>query len=200
MPNMPAEPLFLDEAVDDSLLVERARAYATGAHAAVGQRHKREQFPYAVHLRSVAELVADARGMVAAAWLHDVVENTACTVDGLRTVFGDPVATYVDWLTDPSKNNDAGAKSKEHARLASAPTEVKTIKLADLIDNCGTVLQYKPEIVDEYLADKEQVIHLVADGNGPLYEKAMSIIERWKTLSATKSTARPRQPGQTSRL
>jgi (p)ppGpp synthase/HD superfamily hydrolase len=147
-------------------------------------------------------LVADAGGtpvMVAAAWLHDVVETTACSVDGLRTIFGEPVATYVDWLTDPSKNNDPEAKAKEHARLASAPTEVKSIKLADLIDNCGTVLQYKPEIVEEYLADKEQVIHLVADGNGPLYQKAMSIIERWKAKAATESTPGRCPPGQTSR-
>jgi hypothetical protein len=35
----------------DVLLTERARAYATGAHTAVGQRHKREKFPYTVHLQ-----------------------------------------------------------------------------------------------------------------------------------------------------
>jgi hypothetical protein len=49
-----------------------------------------------------------------------------------------------------------------------------------LIDNCGTVLKYKPAIADSYLADKEQVMQLVADGNEPLYQKAMNIIERWK--------------------
>jgi len=125
--------------------------------------------------------------MIAAAWLHDVVENTACTPDDLRMEFGDIVATYVDWLTDPSKDGDAGAK--EHTRLASAPLEAKTIKLADLVDNCGTVLRYQPEIADEYLADKEQVILLVADGDGPLHEKAMSIIGQWKTSSATQSKA-----------
>jgi guanosine-3',5'-bis(diphosphate) 3'-pyrophosphohydrolase len=166
-----------------SLLVERARAYATGAHAAVGQRHKREQFPYATHLQAVAELVADAGGtqaMIAAAWLHDVVENTACTIDDLRDGFGETVATYVDWLTDPSKEGDASAKAKENARLASAPVEAKTIKLADLIDNCGTVLDHKPDIADEYLAEKEQIMHLVAGGDGQLYAKAMQIIDRWK--------------------
>jgi (p)ppGpp synthase/HD superfamily hydrolase len=192
MLNMPADPWVLNNVADDILLVERARAYATGAHAAVGQRHKQEQFPFATHLQSVAELVADAGGtpsMVAAARLHDVVENTAGTVDDLRREFGDLVATYVDWLTDPSKDGDAEAKAKEHTRLTSAPLEVKTIKLADLIDNCSTVLRYQPEIVDEYLADKEQVMQLVADGNGPLYQKAMNIIERWKETSETKSTS-----------
>jgi (p)ppGpp synthase/HD superfamily hydrolase len=192
MSNIPAEPPSPDDVVDDILLVERARAYATGAHTAVGQRHKREQFPYSRHLQSVAELVADAGGtpaMIAAAWLHDVVELTACTTNDLRMEFGDTVATYVDWLTEPSKDGDAGAKAREHARLASAPVEAKAIKLADLIDNCSTVLEYKPEIVDQYLADKEHVIPLVADGDGPLYEKAMSIIERWKRPSADQSKA-----------
>jgi (p)ppGpp synthase/HD superfamily hydrolase len=106
MPNMPGESPSPDSALDDTLLIERAQAYATGAHAAVGQRHKREQFPYAMHLRSVAALVADAGGtpaMIAAAWLHDVVENTACTAGELRLEFGDTVAAYVGWLTDPSE-------------------------------------------------------------------------------------------------
>jgi (p)ppGpp synthase/HD superfamily hydrolase len=175
---MSAEPLD-----NDILLIERARAYATGAHAAVGQRHKQEQFPYAAHLQAVAELVAEVGGtpaMVAAAWLHDVVETTACTLDDLRDGFGDMIATYVDWLTDPSKDGDAAAKAKEHARLAEAPVEAKTIKLADLIDNCSTVLRYRPEIADQYLADKEQVLLLVADGDAPLYERAAHIFERWK--------------------
>jgi (p)ppGpp synthase/HD superfamily hydrolase len=190
---MPAEPPSPDSVLDDILLVERARAYATGAHAAVGQRHKQVQFPYATHLQSVAELVADSGGtpaMIAAAWLHDVVENTACTVNDLRMEFGDTVATIVDWLTDPAKDGDAEARAKQHARLASAPAEAKTIKLADLIDNCSTVLKYKPEIVDAYLTDKEQVVQLVADGDGPLYEQAMSIIERWKGSSAAVSKSR----------
>jgi (p)ppGpp synthase/HD superfamily hydrolase len=141
-----------------------------------------------MHLRSVAALVADAGGtpaMIAAAWLHDVVENTACTADEPRLEFGDTLAAYVGWLTDPSKDGDAAAKAKAHRRLASAPVEAKTIKLADLIENCATVLNHKPEIADTYLADKAQVMQLVADGNGPLYEEAKSIIERWKTSSAT---------------
>ncbi len=177
---MPAEAPSSDGPAD-VLLVERARAYATGAHAAVGQRHKHEQFPYATHLRSVAELVGRAGGtprMIAAAWLHDVVENTACTLEDLRTEFGDEVACYVDWLTDSSKDGDAEAKAKEHARLAGAPVEAKAIKLADLIDNCSTVLRYKPDIADNYLADKQQVARLVADGNRSLYEHAMEIFQR----------------------
>jgi guanosine-3',5'-bis(diphosphate) 3'-pyrophosphohydrolase len=171
---------------DDVLLVERARAYATGAHAAVGQRHKRDQFPYAMHLRAVAEMVADVDGtptMIAAAWLHDVIENTACTLDDLRAEFGDVAASYVDWLTDPSKGGDADARMLEHARLARAPVEVKIIKLADLIDNCGTVLRFKPEIADEYLADKEQVIELVSGSNEALSRQAANIIEHWKKSS-----------------
>ncbi len=127
--------------------------------------------------------------MIAAASLHDVVENTACPLDDLRMEFGDIVAAYVDWLTDPTKEGDADAKAKEDTRLASAPVEAKTIKLADLIANCSTVLRYRPEIVDEYLADKTQVMQLVADGDGPLYGKAMNVIKRWRESLATRSRA-----------
>lgn len=44
-------------------------------------------------------------------------------------------------------------------------------------------------MADAYLADKEQVMQLVADGNGPLYEEATSIIGRWKKSSAAEGNA-----------
>ena len=45
MPTMAGKSSSPDHVLDGTLLIERAQAYATGAHAAVGQRHKREPFP-----------------------------------------------------------------------------------------------------------------------------------------------------------
>ena len=88
--------------------------------------------------------------------MHDVVENTACSVDGLRTDFGDPVATYVEWLTDPSKNNDAEAKLKEHARLRRARGDVRR----QLMHHWGLTLRMRKSLWD---ADH---ILPVAEGGG----------------------------------
>ncbi len=64
-------------------LIERAKVFATQAHQRIDQRRKYNNQPYHVHLEAVAKLVAsvtDEAEMIAAAWLHDVVEDTPATL------------------------------------------------------------------------------------------------------------------------
>ena len=85
--------------------VERARIFATAAHAAVGQTRKYTGEPYIVHPIEVAKIVENHGGsnaMIAAALLHDVLEDTSVTFDVLETEFGSEVAELVLWLTDVS--------------------------------------------------------------------------------------------------
>ena len=59
-------------------LVKRASEYATSAHQRINHRRKYNKQPYHVHLEAVAGLVAsvcDDQEMIAAAWLHDTVED-----------------------------------------------------------------------------------------------------------------------------
>ena len=61
-------------------LPNRAKVYAREAHQRIDQRRKYSNLPYHVHLEAVAKLVAtvtDDEEMIAAAWLHDVVEYVA---------------------------------------------------------------------------------------------------------------------------
>ena len=67
-----------------------ARVYATAAHAAVGQRRKYTDQPYIVHPIRVAEIVDLYGGtddMISAAYLHDVVEDTAVSIDDINDMF-----------------------------------------------------------------------------------------------------------------
>ena len=68
-------------------LIRRAKAFATQAHASIDQRRKYTGLPYIVHPEAVAELV-EATGagpeVVAAAWLHDVVEDTPVELEQIR--------------------------------------------------------------------------------------------------------------------
>lgn len=122
-------------------LIPRARKFATEAHRRIGHQRKYTKQPYDVHLKSVAERVAsvtDDPEMIAAAWLHDAVEDTPATVGEIEREFGRNVADLVDALTDvslPSDGSRAVRKAKDRAHTASAPQRAKTIKLADLIDN-----------------------------------------------------------------
>ncbi|MDA8142023.1 MAG: HD domain-containing protein, partial [Desulfobacteraceae bacterium] len=63
-------------------LIRKARQYATEAHQGIDHFRKYTHQPYQVHLQAVAKLVAqfsDDPKMIAAAWLHDVVEDTSAT-------------------------------------------------------------------------------------------------------------------------
>jgi (p)ppGpp synthase/HD superfamily hydrolase len=88
-------------------IVEKARIFATAAHAAVDQRRKYTNEPYIVHPKQVADFVANVPGatpeMIAAAWLHDVVEDTKVTNEDIAREFGDKVGEYVGWVTDISR-------------------------------------------------------------------------------------------------
>jgi len=163
-------------------MVERARMFATAAHAAVGQLRKYTFEPYIVHPAEVAEIVASVGGsdaQVAAAWLHDTVEDTGVTSELIRKEFGDEVATLVGWLTDvsrPDHGNRAARKAVDRAHTASAPAEAQTIKLADLICNTKSIVAHDPEFARVYLAEKRALLEVMTKGDARLRERAMQQI------------------------
>jgi (p)ppGpp synthase/HD superfamily hydrolase len=118
-------------------LIERAVAYAAEAHE--GQSRKGASgLAYTHHLPEVAALVGAFGGSeaaIAAAWLHDAVEDTAATIGDVRERFGDEVAGYVAELTDdPALDTEA----RRAAQIASAPGKspaAALIKTADQTSN-----------------------------------------------------------------
>src|SRR5688572_10506498 len=129
-------------------LVARAREFAIRAHASIGHRRKYTQLPYDVHLANVAEIVSSVTNdpeMIAAAWLHDVVEDTPVTLEDVQSQFGEGVAELVEWLTDvsrPEDGNRAKRKTTVRAHLAQASSRAKTVKLADVIDNARDISKH----------------------------------------------------------
>ncbi|RXM22001.1 bifunctional (p)ppGpp synthetase/guanosine-3',5'-bis(diphosphate) 3'-pyrophosphohydrolase, partial [Citrobacter sp. AAK_AS5] len=88
---------------------------------------------------TIVASVTDDPEMIAAAWLHDIVEDTPASFLDLEKEFGPRVAELVGELTDvsrPSDGNRATRKSIDRAHLAGASARGKTVKLADLLDNC----------------------------------------------------------------
>ena len=129
----------------DTSLIEAAGALAIRSHR--GQLRRTGE-PYVTHPIEVATLVADL-GMdaptVAAALLHDAVEDTAVTTEMLREQFGDAVADIVDGVTKLDRLNFA---TKEEAQAASVrkmfvamarDLRVIMIKLADRLHNMRTL-------------------------------------------------------------
>ena len=160
-------------------LVEHARMFAHGAHFAVGQLRKYTNEPYIVHPFEVAQIVAtvpDAtEEMIAAAWLHDVVEDTGVTLDQVHLLFGAGVAELVFWLTDqsrPEDGNRAARKTIDRAHIAKAPAAAQTVKLADLISNTKSIMEHDPEFAKTYLEEKRLMLEVMTKGNAALMAEA----------------------------
>ncbi|SFZ86671.1 HD domain-containing protein [Devosia enhydra] len=161
-----------------SWLEERALAFATAAHGAIDQRRKYTGEPYIVHPIAVAELVRSVphtEAMIAAALLHDVVEDTPVTIEEIEAEFGNDVGELVGWLTDVSQlqdGNRAVRKRKDLEHSARAPAEAKTIKLADLIDNTRTIRAMDPAFWRVYRREKLALLAVLNEGDAALWKRA----------------------------
>lgn len=167
-----------------STLILRAHAFATGAHAAVKQVRKYTGQSYMEHPKAVARIVATVPHtpqMIAAALLHDVVEDTGVTLDLVREEFGLVVSDLVYWLTDKSKPEDGNRETRkaiDRAHLTAAPPEAQTIKLADLLDNTATINEHDPEFAKVYRREKEALLRVMDKGDPSLLKKA------WEQLAS----------------
>ena len=164
-----------------SELVDRARVYATEAHQRINHRRKYNNEPYHVHLSAVAKLVAgvtDDEEMIAAAWLHDTVEDTQATLEDIEAAFSVPVAELVEELTDVSKPGDGNRvqrKQIDRLHLAQASKRAKTVKLADLVDNCKDITRHDPRFAQVYLSEMNDLLDVLQGGDAQLYRRAEKI-------------------------
>ena len=137
-------------------IVEKAFKFANEAHKNV---RRRSGEPYILHPIAVAEIVVDDIGLgyksISAALLHDVVEDTEYTVEDLRGIFGDKIASLVDGLTKiknvlDTKQDDMPPESlqaenfKRILLTLNDDVRVVLIKLADRLHNCRTI-EFMPE-------------------------------------------------------
>jgi hypothetical protein len=163
-------------------LAAKARRFATEAHARIDQRRKYTRQPYQVHLKSVAELVASVTAdpeMIAAAWLHDTVEDTPATFGDLEREFGPDVTRLVADLTDVSKASDgnrAARKAIDRLHTAQASPRAKTVKLADLIDNCRDICRHDPAFARVYLGEATALLEILMEGEATLYQRAQQAV------------------------
>ena len=161
-------------------LVDRALKFATIAHA--DQKRKYTGQPYIVHPIEVMEIVKTVDhddAMLAAALLHDVVEDTDITLDVISDAFGEDVANLVDDLTDVSKPEDGNRKTRkalDRAHSANASARAQTIKLADLISNSADILENDPNFAKVYLAEKELLLEVLTKGDSSLRERAAKFL------------------------
>lgn len=137
-------------------IFDKARYFATAAHAAVGQKRKYDGSDYIVHPARVANTVKRYGGtdtMIAAAWLHDVVEDTNVDMDTITGMFGSVVASLVRDLTDVSVASDGNREARkaiDRLHTADASADAQFIKCADIIDNSWDIAENDPSFWKVY--------------------------------------------------
>ncbi len=166
-------------------MITKASQFAEAAHAAIDQRRKYTREPYIVHPAAVARLVAsvsDDESMICAAWLHDVVEDTPVTIAEIEIEFGEDIATLVAELTDismPADGNRDARKLIDLKHTQTASPRAKTVKLADLIDNTGSITRHDPGFAKTYLAEKRRLLSVLREGDQTLHAMASEIVEAY---------------------
>ncbi len=130
----------------DTELLDRAILFAVNAHHNSERRGK--GFPYIVHPMEAVEIVATItpdQELLAAAALHDTIEDTDVTVEQIRAEFGDRIAELVhsesDQFTEGVSEEDSWHDRKKAAidRLAAAPHDAKIVALGDKLSNMRAI-------------------------------------------------------------
>jgi GTP pyrophosphokinase len=151
-------PLFSDRPEAEQILLTKAAAWAINAHQ---EQQRASGEPYHSHVFAVADILNDLHldyETLAAAMLHDVVEDTEVTLDDIRENFGPAIARMVDGVTKMDRIGEfqqeaaAGTEDQEQSenlrKLLLAMAEdvrVVLIKLADRLHNMRTLQHLGPE-------------------------------------------------------
>ena len=125
-------------AMSDRPLWHEAAAFAGREHG--DQRRRDGLTPYAVHPCRVALIVAAVYGVtdeitLAAAYLHDLIEDCPTDYEDIAERFGADVADIVAALTKDMRIPEAEREARYDEQLRDGPSAARLIKLADVYDN-----------------------------------------------------------------
>ncbi|MFM8594102.1 MAG: HD domain-containing protein [Chloroflexota bacterium] len=158
----------------DTELYAKARDFAAKKHA--GQLRKgANREPYITHPIEVAKLVSEATGgndeiLIAAAVLHDTIEDTDASYDDLFEEFNREVADLVAEVTDDTRLPGATRKASQIADMPKKSDRAKMIKMADKISNLRSIRDSPPaswtdEKKRNYIEFSSSVVNGARDAN-----------------------------------
>jgi GTP pyrophosphokinase len=117
-----------------------------------GDQRRKTGVPYLEHLLEALQILVDgaevtSSDVLVAAVLHDVVEDTPCTLADVTAGFGPRVAELVSWVTIPDAGPGEDRRTVREAhlrRLRDAPRDARLVKLADRMSNVQTLRNLRP--------------------------------------------------------
>jgi len=174
----------------DSIL-DQIIKFATNAHS--GQKRKYSTEDYIVHPVRVMEMCREYSGklpVLAAALLHDVLEDTSVKKDEIRVFLKSlmpeqeivQTLKLIDELTDIylkkdyPKWNRKKRKTMEEERIQATSADSQTIKYADIIDNCREIVEHDPDFASVYIRECKSLLGKITKGNAVLYRRAVNSV------------------------
>ena len=170
----------------DRKVISDATMFAIEAHG--DQRRKYTGEPYVVHPIHVADIlekeVEATTEMIAAAILHDVVEDTPVTLRDIKEKFGYTIAEYVHYCTNVSDKEDgnrAFRKKMDADHFALGPPESQTIKIADLLSNAESIIKHDQKFFHKaFKHEKQYMLNILTKADASLLYKAQTVLnENW---------------------
>lgn len=179
---------------EELAVVQKAFEFANEAHKNI---RRRSGEPYILHPIAVSKIVVNNIGLgyksISAALLHDVVEDTNYTVNDIKRLFGEKIASLVDGLTKIKNVLDTqDRKHHESEYTESSQAEnfkrilltlnddvrVVLIKLADRLHNCRTI-EYMPEYKRDKILSETMFIFIPLAHRLGLYEVKSEMENIW---------------------
>lgn len=165
-------------------LLVKAAAFA--AHKHRDQRRKVDDIPYVNHPLAVARTLAEEGSVddavtLAAAMLHDTVEDTATTREELAREFGEAVAAVVMEVTDDKTLTKLERKRQQVVHAAHLSARARLVKLADKLDNLRDLVRRPPpswggERVRGYFCWADAVVAAIGEVNGGLWRAMQAVL------------------------
>jgi (p)ppGpp synthase/HD superfamily hydrolase len=169
------------ELVHMSHLELSAAVFAAKAHQ--GQVRKYCGSPYIVHPQDVVNILRrhgyNDDHMFAAAWLHDVVEDTEISQPVLETYFPDPTCVLVYWLTNPSTpqhGNRRQRKEIDRNHLQAASAKAQNVKCADVISNAPSIRTNDPDFWKVWSREKRELLTCTTRADQAILDEAWSAV------------------------
>ncbi|WP_316196655.1 HD domain-containing protein [Bradyrhizobium sp. SZCCHNS3053] len=172
----------------DMFWINKARDFANSAHGT--QTRKYTGVPYWHHLQEVAQTLlrySASPQLVAAGWLHDVLEDTSVTYEMLQDEFDMVIAHLVLEVTDvsrPAHGKRPFRKRLDRQYLAGASAYGQMIKCADIISNTRDIVANDLRFARGcYVAEKVALIDVLSNArmlSYPLWKAAYDVVEQAK--------------------
>ncbi len=172
--------------------LEKIKEFADKAHGE--QRRKYTPERYIVHPVRVMELCREYTNeepILAAALLHDVLEDTSTTAgqikeflipligkdNAIRTLDLVVELTDVYIKKDYPIYNRRKRKQMERERMKTISSDSQTIKYADILDNCLEIVIHDPSFAVVFLKECKDLLKVMTNGNNALYQRVLKSID-----------------------